>query len=129
MDEDDVLVVAAGLFQGHQSVEDGFLVGTATLTDPLEFGDAVLVRIGLEYDFPSGKAGYADRVHGGVILESLQRIDDDRDVVHRHELFRYVLSHAVSDTAGGKESKYFHGVVIGTKCRNRFPCLLPSGCP
>ena len=96
-------VLGAFLFQLLQTVTDGFLTGFATFHNPFQLGDVKLVGISLHEAKPAGK-GYQDNgVNLGVVLETLQGIDNNGLVLYMKKLLGDILTHTGTLSGSGKQ--------------------------
>ncbi len=102
-----IVVGATGVAKSFETIAYGMLVAVAALENPFQLSDVELVGVSLEDDLPPFQADHGDGIHQRMPLKRLHGVDDDRDVVDGHKLFRDILSHPVADTAGGKQC-YVH---------------------
>ena len=91
----DIIVITFP-FKGIYSVSYGFLCRTASLYNPLQFGDIELVGVCLNHVFPTVDADNLDCIYILVMLKTLEGIDEYWLVMHVDKLLWDVLSHAVA---------------------------------
>ena len=102
MNQDNVLPVIAPL-RLHHPAADGALAVLPSGYHPVQLVNPVLPGVGLQNVVPAVHADNADPVDVRVGLEGLQRVDDDRLVVHVQELLGDLVLHPLAAAAGDNQ--------------------------
>ena len=94
-----VIITASSLFQTINTIMNGFLTIITTRENPFQLGNIKLVGIRLQNRFPTSQTYHGNTLNIRMFLESHQRMDNNRTIIHMHKLLRNVLTHSVTRTS------------------------------
>ena len=119
--DDDLVAVLELVAQEKDAVPRGIVRSIAAGDDPLHLGNLVFVEDFLQVVDPVFDAHDEDAVDVLVLLEVLERVDDDGLVVEGEKLLGHGASHALSDSAREDDGDMLHTRLLRERRSARVP--------